>query len=62
MMNEETFNRAVAKARCFLEVSATLDTKIRRDDFPFAGCKETAAVRRASMDLTRALADFRRSG
>jgi hypothetical protein len=27
----------------------------------FSGCKETAAVKRASMDLTRALADLRRS-
>lgn len=61
-MNRETFDRAVTKARWFLEVAMTLDTKIRKDDFAFMGCKETGAVRRASMDLTRALADFRRSG
>jgi hypothetical protein len=61
-MNRETFNRAVTKARWFLEVASTLDAKIRQDDLAFVGCKETGAVHRASMDLTRALADLRRSG
>lgn len=28
--------------------------------YDFQGCKESAAVRRASLDLTRALADLRR--
>ena len=59
-MNKGMFDRAIEKARWFLEVAMTLDAKSRRDNFAFDGCRETSAVRRASMDLTRALADLRR--
>jgi len=37
-----------------------MEARIREDPYALAGCKETGAVRRASLDLTRALADMRK--
>lgn len=50
---------AVEASRKFLALSEAL---LRGpDDWQISGCKLSGAVRRASMDLTRALADYRRS-
>jgi hypothetical protein len=50
-MNEA--KRFLAKAEDYLE-------REKDDSFAHMGCKESGAVRRSSLDLTRALADMRR--
>ena len=50
-----------------LECSRLLDrareakARLEKDKWAYWGCKETGAVRRASMDLTRALAELRKA-
>lgn len=51
----EEAKRFLAKAEDYLD-RAKIDEWVRRDGY----CKESGAVKRASMDLTRALADMRR--
>jgi len=50
---EET-NRFISKARIALK-------KMKENPLAYMGCAETAACRRASMDLTRALAKLRKA-
>ncbi len=45
--------------RCVREAEVRL---VEEDMVRLTGCKETGACRRASMDLTRALADLRKYG
>lgn len=61
-MNKRTIDEAEAMAKRFLEKMA--DFKRERDLIKcIYGCpKESGALRRASMDLTRALAEMRRPG
>jgi len=51
------------EARRFLEAGKKLETRIKDGGTALyiSGCKESGAVRRASMDLSRALADLRKS-
>lgn len=58
-MNDETLNAAVAEAKRFLARAKAVQQL--SDGRRYIGGKETAAARRSSMDLTRALADLRRS-
>jgi hypothetical protein len=52
---------AVSEARRFIERAKTLDIARSGAKTPYASFpKEQGAVRRASLDLTRALADLRR--
>lgn len=65
MIDENTVRTAKAEAKRFLERVKALEERSRKDAtainyLGFCGCSETGAVRRASMDLTRALADLRR--
>lgn len=58
-MKKEAIIRAVTAARIFINREKELTT----DDYRFlgiCGSKRTSALRRASMELTRALADLRR--
>jgi len=64
-MKKSTLDKAIAEAFRFLEAakavqkacqSSPIDGEIYHTDSP----KHTGAVKRASMDLTRALADVRR--
>lgn len=59
-MKEENLNTAIAEAKRFLEKAKKLKTKAKKDDWWYFGCKESGAVRRSSMDLTRALAELRK--
>jgi hypothetical protein len=60
-MNPATLKRAVDEAKRFLAVAKAIEVaKDRKPDDYFFPSKETAAAKRASMDLTRALADMRR--
>jgi hypothetical protein len=58
-MKIETVNEAVALSTKFIEKCKIVQDRLQIDSFTMYGCKETGAVRRASMDLTRILADLR---
>jgi ABC-type arginine transport system ATPase subunit len=63
-MNKQTLLEAEAEAKRFLErlqaVKATDRYKSEFSKFDVGGSKESAAVKRASMDLSRALAKLRK--
>lgn len=59
-MNIETIIQAIDEARRFIEAAKAAEKRLKVDKFAALGSKETAACRRASMDLTRALARLRR--
>ena len=59
-MTEQTLDKAILEAERFLRSTEHLKHKIHNDISWYYGCKETGAVKRASLDLTRALADLRR--
>ena len=61
-MNEEKVRSSWIKAKIFvLECEIVMEkNKTDRDTF-FTGCKETGQLRRTSMDLTRSLAELRKS-
>ena len=63
-MTKKTLKIAKREAKRFLERVQALEDRIAEDTplFALIGCVETAAVKRASMDLTRALAELRKSG
>jgi len=63
----QSYLLADAEARRFLNRLDALDEKLRADEDNASmtlmiGCPESAAVKRASMDLTRALARLRKGG
>lgn len=60
-MTPRNFNKAVEEARRFLAAAETLKEQLEGAQWFFVRGKASAAVRRASMDLTRSLADLRRS-
>ena len=53
-------NDAIAQAERFVELAEIARQTLRTSEYKWQGNKETAACRRASMDLTRALAELRR--
>jgi len=57
-MNEKTLKRAKEETKRFLKRVEAYESA----DTSYGASKESGAVRRASMDLTRALADLRRVG
>lgn len=59
-MNKETLNTASIEAQRFLRAVEAL--KKAQSTNQYSNPKESGAVRRASMDLTRALADMRTPG
>lgn len=60
-MNLKTMQKAKTEAKRFLKRISDLENRMAEDNCAFLyGCAETSAVRRASMELTRALANMRR--
>ena len=57
-MNKSKLHKAMFEARRFYEKAKELD-KVWKDSY-LTGTALTGAVKRASMDLTRALADLRK--
>ena len=53
-------DEAVKECNRFIKKARKAKTRLLNDKFAEYGCKETSAVRRASMDLTRALAELRK--
>lgn len=61
-MDLYTIQRADEECDRFANAVGDLLRKIKTEKIDWKrGCRETAAVRRASMDLSRALADLRRA-
>lgn len=58
-MTQDTLNKAVAEAQRFL-AAAKLSQTNHKAGVGNYGCKEHGATKRASLDLTRALAAMRR--
>jgi hypothetical protein len=62
-MNRGTLQFAIEEARRFLRLAKELDADAKRDEFYFGvASKRNGAVKRASMDLSRALSNLRRPG
>jgi hypothetical protein len=66
-MNVKKMRRAQDAAKEFLRAIDAIDSRAERDkEFQrmvgIVGYRETGAARRASMELTRALADLRKPG
>lgn len=61
-MNNDSLDAAIIEAKRFLEVAQETKRLVKADSMLFYGSKHTAATKRASLDLTRALADMRRTG
>lgn len=64
-MNFAAIETAEAEAQRFLECVERLRQRLDADkamanSFYITGCKESGALRRASMDLTRALTEMRK--
>lgn len=62
-MNQHSLQKAVDEAKRFLRIAEQLKSELGNTehfmgDFP----KQSGAVRRASMDLTRTLAEMRKPG
>lgn len=60
MLTPETLENAKIEATRFLERLGAYQARAKNDSMASYGCPESAALKRASMDLTRALADLRR--
>ena len=60
-MTRSSIYRAVEEARRFLRAAETRLAEMTRDA-EVGGTSKSGACRRASLDLTRALAEMRRSG
>ncbi|HXE05179.1 MAG TPA: hypothetical protein VN579_04260 [Bryobacteraceae bacterium] len=60
-MNAKTVKAAIAEAHRFLEAAKAWERRIGDNgSIYWAASREGGAVKRASMDLTRALADMRK--
>jgi len=61
-MNQKTLQAAISEAQRFLDLAKDLHMQSAHDHLIYIrGTARSGAVRRASMDLTRALADLRRA-
>jgi hypothetical protein len=61
-MNKVTLGIAIREAERFLASAKYTDEQTTKDHMLFYGSKITASTKRASLDLTRALAQLRKSG
>ena len=65
MIQPKDIKKIAAEVRRFDKALSKLSIRMIQDDIKFHGWqrypKESGAVKRASMDLTRALAEFRRA-
>lgn len=61
-MNTKTLNEAIEEAKRFIEAARcyiAVDNERNKERYHYGCPRESGAVRRASMDLTRKLADLR---
>lgn len=60
IMENKSVLKAVDEARRFIEKAVVVLDDERETKFSYFGSKNTGSLRRASLDLTRALADMRK--
>lgn len=60
-MTTKTLRVAIAEAKRFIAAAEKCEPRTFENIQYFPGSKDSGAVKRASMDLTRALADLRRA-
>ena len=61
-MNIDSVREAKDTAVRFLKTVDTLEAKLETDDYAAWGTRESGAVRRSSLDLSRSLSAMRRPG
>ena len=62
-MNLQKINIAEVEAKRFLEKVKAVKSRAKEERLIFlTGCRETGTLRRASMDLSNALVELRKSG
>jgi hypothetical protein len=59
-MNNDSLQKAINEAKRFLQMAKLFQERAKTDKYAFFGTKEGGAVRRASLDLTRSLAEMRK--
>ena len=59
-MNHETIEAAIKESERFILTARVALARLEAEAKNYPSTKETAACRRASLDLTRALADMRK--
>jgi len=60
-VRQVNIGEAARAARRFLSAVRDFDARMKKKDvYDFQGCKESGALRRASMDLSRALSAMRK--
>lgn len=59
-MNADSLKNAIEETHRFLSKAVRAQQRLKDDKYAYAGSQETAACKRASMDLTKALAKLRR--
>jgi hypothetical protein len=60
-MNSQKVQKVVAELNRTLQAARDVQDAAKADDTVFYGSKATGQLRRASLDLTRALAELRRA-
>ena len=61
MVTLEKIKKAKCEVKRFLKALDTAEKKLKEDEMYRYGCRETASVKRASMDLSNILVAFRKS-
>ena len=56
----EKLDKAIMEAKRFIAKAMTAKKRLKDNKYASFGCKDTGAVRRASMDLTNVLVDIRK--
>lgn len=59
-MNHVTMGDAKDEARRFLRLVSAFEMTLKKGDWPISGSKEVAAIKRCSLDLSRALTVMRK--
>ncbi|MEA3427893.1 MAG: hypothetical protein U9Q84_01460 [Thermodesulfobacteriota bacterium] len=59
MLTITKIDSAVNECKRFLAVAMAAKARMKNDEYAKYGCKETGAIKRASMDLTRVLVSLR---
>lgn len=63
MITVERIDKAIQEAERFIEIAEKAKLRLQYDDENekvYAGCRETGQAKRASLDLSQALVEFRR--
>lgn len=61
-MSIDQLDASIKEAERFLEKARAAKKRIQEDKYAIYGCRETGAVKRASLDLSHALSALRRRG